>query len=333
MAEVRETVGKLHAAGLRVVLDVVLNHSGESDAAGATLSLRGLDNALYYRHDGEHRLVNDTGCGNTLALDRPPVLRLAMDALRHWASATGIDGFRFDLATVMGRTERGFEPDAPLLAALSQDPLLATLILIAEPWDAGPGGYHLGGFPAGWHEWNDRYRDRVRRFWRADAHSAGDFATAITGSSDVFGGRFRRPSASVNFIAAHDGFTLADSVTFADKRNQANGEGNRDGHAHEISWVSRDPAAEVRPLLATLLLSRGTPMLTAGDEFGRTQEGNNNAYAQDNDVTWLDWHGADRSLVAFTGRLARLRRALAAIATDTFLSGHDTDGSGSPDAM
>jgi glycogen operon protein len=315
LEEVRATVDALHAAGIRVVLDVVLNHTGESDAHGTTLSLRGLDEALYYRHAGD-ALINDTGCGNTLALDQPPVLQLAMDALRSWAMRTGLDGFRFDLATVMGRSADGYSREAPLLSAIEQDPLLSRLLMIAEPWDVGPGGYQLGNFPARWQEWNDRYRDEVRRFWRGDAGMAGAFATRIAGSSDIFGDHHRPPSAGINFVAAHDGFTLRDAVTHSHKQNAANGEDNRDGNAHEPSW----PGGDARALLATLFLSRGTPMLTAGDEFGRTQAGNNNAYAQDNEVTWLDWAKADQRLVGFTAALVQLRRALGPILGDAFLT-------------
>ena len=316
LADVRAAVDALHAAGIRVVLDVVFNHTGESDIHGTTLSLRGLDHALYYRH-AQGQLVNDTGCGNTLALDEPAVVQLAMDAMRSWVTRTGIDGFRFDLATVMGRMVGGFSLTAPLLIAIEQDPLLSRLIMIAEPWDVGPGGYRLGQFPARWQEWNDRYRDEVRRFWRGDAHAAGAFATRITGSSDIFGAKHRAPSASVNFVAAHDGFTLRDSVTHAAKNNFANGEDNRDGNAHEPSW----PGGDARALLATLFLSRGTIMLTAGDEFGRSQQGNNNAYAQDNETTWLDWAVADQRLIGFTAALADLRRALTPFFADRFLTG------------
>ncbi len=327
LAEIRAAVDTLHAAGIRVVLDVVLNHTGESDVHGTTLSLRGLDHALYYRH-AQGQLVNDTGCGNTLALDEPVVVQLAMDAMRSWVSRTGIDGFRFDLATVMGRTASGFGLNAPLLSAIEQDPLLSRLIMIAEPWDVGPGGYRLGQFPARWQEWNDRYRDEVRRFWRGDDHAAGAFATRITGSSDIFGGRHRAPSASVNFVAAHDGFTLRDSVTHATKNNFANGEDNRDGNAHEPSW----PGGDARALLATLFLSRGTVMLTAGDEFGRSQQGNNNAYAQDNETTWLRWDTADQRLIGFTAALADLRRALRPFFADRFLTGAAEDGARFADA-
>lgn len=327
LPEIRAAVSALHAAGIRVILDVVLNHTGESDVHGTTLSLRGLDHALYYRHTGG-QLVNDTGCGNTLALDEPHVVRLAMDAMRSWVRRTGIDGFRFDLAAVMGRTASGFCTNAPLLAAIEQDPLLSRLVMIAEPWDVGPGGYQLGRFPARWQEWNDRYRDDVRRFWAGEPHAAGAFATRIAGSSDIFGGAHRPPSASINFVAAHDGFTLRDAVTFAAKNNLANGEDNRDGNAHEPTW----PGGDVKALLATLFLSRGTPMLTAGDEFGRSQGGNNNAYAQDNAITWLDWEKADQRLIGFTAALADLRRALAPVFPDRFLTGETETGARFPDA-
>jgi len=319
-AEIRAAVAALHGAGIRVVLDVVFNHTGESDERGSTLSLRGLDNALYYRH-ANGVPVNDTGCGNTLALERAPVMQMAMDAMRLWAGQTGIDGFRFDLATVMGRTAEGFTPDAPLLGAIAQDPVLSKLIMIAEPWDVGAGGYRLGQFPAGWGEWNDHYRDDVRRFWRGDQGMTGSLATRLAGSSDVFGPA-RRPSSSVNFLSAHDGFTLKDSVTYAAKNNFANGENNRDGNGGEPTWVG----GNARALLATLFFSRGTPMLTAGDEFGRTQQGNNNAYAQDNTTTWLDWKNADQDLIAFTSALAALRKAYPQLTDDRFLTGQVIDG-------
>jgi glycogen operon protein len=323
--EIRETVAALHAAGLRVILDAVFNHTGEGDPEGPTLSLRGLDNALYYRHrDG--RPVNDSGCGNTLALDRAPCVQLVMDAMRHWVLATGIDGFRYDLASVMGRSEHGFDINAPLLTAIRQDPLLCDLVHIAEPWDVGPGGYQLGNFPAEWGEWNDKFRDDVRRFWRGDANSAGPFATRLAGSSDVFGRGQRKPSSSINFVAAHDGFTLSDCVSYAAKNNHANGEDNRDGSDHEISWVSEHAGADISAMLATLLVSRGTPMIAAGDEFGRTQSGNNNAYAQDNEITWLDWLRADRTRIAEVAALARFRREYASFFDDNFLTGRPLEG-------
>ena len=321
-------------AGIGIILDVVLNHTAESDEFGATICLRGLDNAVYYRHatDDPGLLINDTGCGHTLALDRAPVVRMAMDSLRHWRNL-GIVGFRFDLGTVMGRSDTGYSQDAPLFAAILQDPDLSQALLIAEPWDIGPGGYRLGEFPAPFAEWNGRYRDDVRRFWRGDAGMAGALATRLAGSADLFGERHRGPQASINFIAAHDGFTLADLVSYAGKHNEANGEGNRDGDNESHSWnngvegpsddaglrMARD--RDVRSLLATLFLSRGVPMLTAGDEFGRTQHGNNNAYCQDNEAFWLDWEGADAGLADFVATLAHIRDAHPLLAASRFLTG------------
>lgn len=345
IAEIRDAVAALHAAGIQVILDVVFNHTGESDKFGACLSLRGLDNALYYRHTSNGVLVNDTGCGNTLALDQTPAILLVMDALRYWVQAAGVDGFRFDLAPVLGRMNHGFDPQAPLLSAIRQDPLLSSVIMIAEPWDIGPGGYQLGAFPAHWHEWNDRYRDEVRRFWRGDFGMVGALATRLAGSSDIFHGNYRRPSASVNFIAAHDGFSLYDMVSYSSKHNHANGENNRDGKEHEVAWnngvegETPDPAIrarrrnDLRALLATLILSRGTPMLTAGDEFGRTQHGNNNAYAQDNEMTWLDWEHADYALCDFVAQVLRLRHSHPALSADVFLKGRADDASDMPDAI
>ncbi|MDR6830951.1 glycogen operon protein [Bosea sp. BE271] len=320
--------------GIGVILDIVLNHTAESDEFGATISLRGLDNAVYYRHaaDDPGRLVNDTGCGHTLALDRAPVVRLAMDALRYWLRL-GVAGFRFDLGTVIGRTETGFTPDAPLFGAILQDPELARAILIAEPWDIGPGGYRLGEFPAPFAEWNGRYRDDVRRFWRGDPGMAGALATRLAGSSDLFAGNHRSPRAGINFIAAHDGFTLRDLVSYERKHNEANGEENRDGENDNHGWnggaegPTRDHGIEaardrdISAMLATLFLSRGIPMLTAGDEFGRTQLGNNNAYAQDNPTSWLDWERADDERIAFVASLAALRRRHPFLAGETFLTG------------
>ncbi len=333
-AELRALCETYAQAGIGVILDIVLNHTAESDEHGATICLRGLDNAVYYRHaaDDPGRLVNDTGCGHTLALDRAPVVRMAMDALRRWR-ALGVAGFRFDLGTVMGRSDTGFSQDAPLFAAIGQDPDLSQAILIAEPWDIGPGGYRLGEFPAPFAEWNGRYRDDVRRFWRGDAGMAGALATRLAGSSDLFAARHRGPTAGVNFLAAHDGFTLADLVSYSAKHNEANGEDNRDGDDDGHSWnngvegPSNDPAVkaarhrDVRALLATLFLSRGVPMLTAGDEFGRTQAGNNNAYCQDNAGFWLDWEGADEALISFVAELSRLRREHPLLRLDRFLTG------------
>jgi glycogen operon protein len=332
-AEIRATVDRLHEAGIEVVLDVVLNHTGEGDECGPTLSFRGLDNASYYRlRSGDaRRYVDDSGCGNCLALDRSPVIRFVMDVLRHWAIAAGIDGYRFDLATALGRREQGFDAAAPLLAAITQDPVLRQLKMIAEPWDIGFGGYQLGAFPSSWAEWNDRFRDDTRRFWRGDG-TAGDLATRLAGSSDVFASR-RPPSRSVNFIASHDGMTLADSVSFDHKHNEANGENNRDGTDNNLSWncgsegPSADPlmvAARRRDqcaLLATLLLSRGTPMMAMGSEIGHSQSGNNNAYAQDNPISWLDWARVDTQLLAFARGLIAIRKAHRALRDDHWLIG------------
>jgi glycogen operon protein len=331
MDEVRDAVAALHAAGIGVILDVVLNHSGEGDAQGPTLSLRGLGEHAWYRfRDG--RLADDAGCGNTLALDRPWPLRLAMDALRHWALAAGVDGFRLDLATTLGRRDDGFDAHAPLLAAMGQDPVLRERIVIAEPWDIGHDGYRLGAFPPGWGEWNDRFRDDVRKFWRGDAGMLGPLATRLAGSADVFAAP-RRGVDSVNYVTAHDGFTLADLVSFTARRNEANGEQGRDGTGENFSWncgvegPTDDPAvlarraADARALLATLLLARGTPMLAMGDEAGRTQGGNNNAYCQDNAASWLDWGAMDDALLAFTAQLIAARRAHAALHDGAALTG------------
>lgn len=313
VAELRETVTALHRAGIDVLLDLVFNHTGESDVHGGVLSLRGLDNACY-AHAPDGTLINDTGCGNTLDFANPAVRRLTLDALRHFVRHCGIDGFRFDLATVMARGP-GFSARAPLFAEIAQDRDLADRVLIAEPWDVGPGGYQLGQFPSGWLEWNDRFRDDLRRFWRGDS-AIGPLATRLAGSSDLFGAECR----SVNFLAAHDGFTLADTVAYAEKHNEANGEGNRDGHDQNHSWncgaegPSDDPAvlarraADLRALLATLFAATGTIMLTAGDEFGRSQQGNNNAYAQDTPLSWVDWAGRDQALEAYVCELAKARQ-------------------------
>jgi glycogen debranching enzyme GlgX len=342
--EVRAAIDSLHDAGISVILDVVLNHSGESDELGPTLSMRGLDNAGYYRLAADRSLyVNDAGCGNILAMDRPAVVRLGMDALRAWAGYGGIDGFRLDLATTLGRRETGFDRDAPFLSAIEQDPVLSHRVMIAEPWDIGPGGYQLGAFPSRWGEWNDRYRNSVRRFWRGDAGMLGEFATRFAGSADVFA---RRPlSRGINYIAAHDGFTLADLVSYETKHNQANGEDNRDGSDDNLSWnhgvegPATDPSIltartrDVRALLATLLLSRGTPMLSMGDELGRTQHGNNNAYAQDNAGSWVDWPTADESLIDHTATLIAARRSLAPLFDGRELTGRAADGDVVPDVV
>lgn len=317
LAELRDTVAALHAVGIGVILDLVFNHTAESDRYGPTLSLRGLDNRAYYRHAADGSLVNDTGTGNTIDCSQPAVQRLVLDSLRHFVRHTGVDGFRFDLAPVLARTGQGFEAERGLVMDMAADPVLADRVLIAEPWDIGPGGYRLGRFPAPFLEWNDRFRDDVRRFWRGDPGTVGALATRLAGSSDVFANGTTR---SVNFVAAHDGMTLRDLVSYGRKHNLANGEDNRDGHDENLSWNNGDEGdsgdaavlaargRDMRALLATLFASRGAVMLTAGDEFGRTQRGNNNAYAQDNEMTWLDWEGRDRELEDFVGRLAALRR-------------------------
>ena len=337
-SEFRALSDAVHARGMELVIDVVYNHSGETDEWGPTLSLRGIDNALYYhlRPEDRARYQNWTGCGNCLNFSEPRVVQLVMDSLRHWVGELGVDGFRFDLAPVLGRgavDDSGhggaFDPRAPLLSAIAQDPLLARALMIAEPWDIGPGGYQLGGFPPGWLEWNDQYRDTQRGFWlrggTPDSVGLGDFAHRLTASSAQFAHSGRAPLASVNFITAHDGFTLRDLVSYAQRHNLANGESNRDGHGHNLSCNcgvegATDDAAVLaqrtrlqRALLTTLLLSQGTPMLLAGDEIGHSQGGNNNAYCQDNATTWLDWAAGDRDLSAFVGRLTALRRDAAVL--------------------
>jgi glycogen operon protein len=334
LEDLRASVAALHGAGIDVFLDLVFNHTGESDIYGETLSFRGLANRAYYRHAPDGSLVNDTGCGNTVACDHPMMQRMIVDTLRHFVVQAGIDGFRFDLGPVLGRNGDGFDPEAALLRQIAADPVLADRILIAEPWDIGPGGYQLGRFPAPFLEWNDRYRDDVRRFWRGDAGTVGALATRLAGSSDVFGGAASR---TVNFLAAHDGFTLADLTAYETRHNAANGEENRDGHGENFSWnngvegVSGDPAIiaarrrDVMALLGTLFASRGTIMLTAGDEFGRSQQGNNNAYCQDNALSWLDWEGRDLALEAHAVRLAALRAVHPELSDPAFLGEGDVD--------
>ncbi|KAF0123648.1 MAG: glgX, partial [Methylocystaceae bacterium] len=336
--EVREAVARLHDAGLEVILDVVFNHTGESDEFGPTVSFRGLNNASYYRlAEDRARYVNDSACGNILDCARAPVVRLIMDALRAWTLYGGVDGFRFDLATTLARRPSGFDRDAPFLSAILQDPVLRDLKLIAEPWDMGPGGYRLGDFPEPFAEWNDRYRDSARGFWRGDSCGVAALATRFSGSQDVFARR--RPSCSVNFIVAHDGFTLRDLVSYAHKHNEANGEANRDGAAHNLSWnngvegesedaaIHAARARDARNLLATLLFSRGTPMLAMGSELGKTQSGNNNAYAQDNALSWIDWAHADDGLIETTTKLIALRKRHPALRDDRFLDGAPRDAS------
>jgi glycogen operon protein len=338
--EFLDMVNAIHDAGLEVILDVVFNHTGEGDSSGPTLAFRGLDNAAWYRleADDPQTYVNDTGTGNTLNVDHPRVQQLVVDCLRYWAGSFGVDGFRFDLATIIGRHADGFSPEHPLLQAISNDAQLSGVKLIAEPWDPGPGGYQLGRFPAGWAEWNDRYRDTLRRYWRSDAGTTAEFAQRLHGSADLFDHPGREPYASVNYGASHDGFTLGDAVSYEHRHNEANGENNRDGHAHNFSCNhgiegSTDDthinAARRRHrlnLLASVLLSQGTPMLLAGDEFGNSQGGNNNAYAQDNETGWLDWSGLqdDPRFTEQVRDLVRLRRDTPLLRLAGFL--HDTSG-------
>ncbi len=333
--ELRGAIRRLHAAGIEVILDVVYNHTAEGGAEGPTLSFRGLDNASYYRllpHDRRH-CTNDTGCGNTLNLSHPRVLQLVMDSLRFWVTSFHVDGLRFDLAPALGRESHGFDPGAGFFDAVRQDPVLSRVKLIAEPWDVGPGGYQAGNHPPGWAEWNDRFRDGVRRFWRGDYGQRPDFAARLAGSADIFSYQDRRPSASVNFAACHDGFTLTDITRYENKHNEANGEGNRDGTDANWSanWGEEGPSEEphvkvtrariCHAMLACVFLAEGTPMLLAGDELGRTQQGNNNAYCQDNHVSWLDWAHADTDLARFVSRLAALRAHCPALNHPKFLYG------------
>jgi glycogen operon protein len=305
--ELRDMVRSIHDAGLEVILDVAYNHTGEGGADGPTFGFRGIDNLTYYRtppHSPE-TYVNDTGCGNTLNVEHPRVRQIVMDSLGYFAEVIGVDGFRFDLATILGRRNHGFSKGHPLLLGISNDARLANAKLIAEPWDPGPGGYQLGNFPPRWGEWNDTYRDGVRQFWRGDYGKSGALARRLHGSSDIFEASGRGPTSSVNFVTAHDGFTLLDSVSYVNRHNHANGEDNRDGHAHNYSCnygvEGESPDEDVvllrrrhrLNLLATLLMSQGTPMILAGDEFGNSQQGNNNAYAQDNETGWIDWSGLD----------------------------------------
>jgi glycogen operon protein len=341
IAEFKEMVAHLHDAGLEVILDVVYNHTAEEGERGPTLSFRGIDNLSYYRllPNDRRKYINDTGCGNTLNLSHPRVVQMVTDSLRYWVQEMHVDGFRFDLATILGREHHGFDEGCGFLDSCRQDPLLSSVKLIAEPWDLGPGGYQVGGFPPGWAEWNDRFRDIVRGFWRGGARPSA-LAARLCASGDVFNRRGRKPWASVNFITAHDGFTLQDLVSYERKHNQANGEDGRDGTDQNQSWncgvegQSSDPlirqlrGQHKRNMLATLLLSQGTPMLLAGDEFGRTQQGNNNAYCQDNEVSWVNWDiDADgQALIAFTKRLIALRNRFPILRRARFLTGRfDTE--------
>ncbi len=340
--EFRSMVRALHAAGIEVILDVVFNHTAESGSDGPTISFRGLDNARYYRldHETPRNYENHTGCGNTLDIRSPQVLLLVMDSLRYWVADMHVDGFRFDLATVLGRGDHGFDRGGAFFTAVAQDPVLSTVKMIAEPWDVGTGGYQVGGFARGWLEWNDKFRDTLRSFWLGGHHNPdsphtpaatrAEFAQRLCASSDVFQERHRAPSESVNFVVAHDGFTLRDLVSYNQRHNLANGEGNRDGHGHNLSFncgvegpgddpeVNRLRARLQRALLACMLLSQGTPMLCAGDELGHSTGGNNNPYCQDNATSWIAWSEADQDLSAFTARLLELRRTARPFSNDWY---------------
>ena len=337
IGEFRDMVRAIHDQGIEVVLDVVYNHTGEGDQLGPSISLRGFDNLSYYRTEADNPAIciNDTGCGNTLDADSPQVQQLVIDSLSYWHQQMGVDGFRFDLTTVLGRHAHGFSKEHPLIHQIGDHEPLRTAKLIAEPWDPGPGGYQLGQFPQRWTEWNDRYRDSVRRFWRGDHATSGDFANRIRGSADIFDSDGRSPITSVNFITSHDGFTLADTVSYEHRHNLANGEDNRDGHSHNFSsnygveGKTGDPGISALRrrqrlnMLATLLLSQGTPMILGGDEFGNSQNGNNNAYAQDNPTGWLNWDDleSDRAFTDQVRELMWLRRETPLIHLTEYLHG------------
>ncbi|MDA3922698.1 MAG: glycogen debranching protein GlgX [Salinisphaera sp.] len=339
-AQFKTMVRALHAAGIEVILDVVYNHTAEGDQFGPTLSFRGIDNLSYYHlHPQEPRYyLNHSGCGNALDASHPRVTQMIMDSLRYWASEMRVDGFRFDLATTLTRGGRGFDARAPFLNAVRQEPLLAGLKLIAEPWDVGMGGYQVGQFPPGWSEWNDQFRDTSRQFWLHQNAGPAEFAPVLAGSGDLFWHDGRAPQASVNAVTTHDGYTLHDLVTYADKHNDANGHGNTDGHDHNLSinagveGETDDPQINdlrsrlKRNLLATIVFSLGMPMVLAGDEMGHSQGGNNNAYCQDNETTWLDWSNADTGLQAFTRRLIALRRKHPALRSARWFTGDDNGG-------
>jgi len=347
--EFRDMVRSLHAAGIEVILDVVYNHTAEAGDGGPTISFRGLDNASYYRlvNNDMRDYENYSGCGNTLDVSKPRVLQLVMDSLRYWVSEMHVDGFRFDLASVLGRTDTGFSAQSSFFAAVAQDPVLSRVKMIAEPWDIGPGGYQVGGFPRGWCEWNDKCRDGMRRFWvqsaaspyaPGDAGTRGDFAMRLCGSSDLFQARMRSSSESVNYVVSHDGFTLRDLVSYNHRNNFANGEDNRDGHSHNLNFncgaeglsvapmTTRLRAKLQRALLASTVLSQGTPMLCAGDELGHTQDGNNNPYCQDSAISWLNWSTVDHDLLAFTQRLIGLRHLLRPFANFWYSGVADAEG-------
>jgi isoamylase len=347
VAEFKEMVRKLHAAGLEVILDVVYNHTAEGNHLGPTLSFRGLDNQAYYRlMENDRRYYMDyTGTGNSMNMVHPQVPKLIMDSLRYWVTEMHVDGFRFDLASTLARELHDVDRLSAFFDIIHQDPILSGVKLIAEPWDLGPGGYQVGNFPVLWAEWNGKYRDAVRSYWRGDRHTMAELGYRLTGSSDLYGDDGRRPTASINFVTAHDGFTLHDLVSYEEKHNEANGEGNRDGHDHNISanhgveGPTDDPDIieardrQKRNFMATLLCSQGVPMILGGDEMGRSQGGNNNAYCQDNEISWYDWELEPRAreLFEFTCRAIRLRREHPALRRRKFFQGIEIRGSDIPD--
>ncbi|MFC6842049.1 glycogen debranching protein GlgX [Xanthomonas theicola] len=341
--EFRDMVKAMHRQGLEIILDVVYNHTAEGSELGPTLSFRGIDNVSYYRlADDKRYYINDTGTGNTLNLSNSRVIQFVNDSLRYWAGEMHVDGFRFDLATILGREPTGFDQRGGFLDACNQDPLLSEVKLIAEPWDCGPGGYQVGHFPPGWSEWNDKFRDNARAFWKGEQGTLAEFATRFTGSADLFDRRGRRPWASVNFVTAHDGFTLRDLVSYNEKHNEANGEDNRDGSSNDGSCNYGEEGTTDNPqtlqlrerqtknLLATLLLAQGTPMLLAGDERAQTQGGNNNTYCQDNEITWIDWDNdpSEGRLTAFVKALSALRRRYPILTRGRFLNGQYNEDAG-----
>jgi isoamylase len=338
----RDMVRTFHDAGLEVIMDVVYNHTAEGNEQGPTLAFKGIDNFSYYRTmpDDARHYINDTGTGNTVNTSHPRVLQMILDSLRYWSEEMEVDGFRFDLATILGREPNGFDPRGGFFDAVGQDPTLSRVKLIGEPWDIGPGGYQVGGFPPGWAEWNGKYRDEIRDYWRGAPGLTRDLATRFTGSGDIYDVRGRRPWSSINFLTAHDGFTLNDLVSYNERHNEANGEDNEDGSEDNRSFNfgvegptddSRIKAArerQKRNLLATLLFSHGAPMILAGDEFGRTQEGNNNAYAQDSEISWTHWDGIDdagRALTDFVREAIKLREAQPLLRRDSFRDGMEID--------
>ena len=347
VVEFKEMVKALHAAGLEVILDVVYNHSCEGNEFGPTLSFRGIDNRMYYRlvHGNERRYFDYTGTGNTLATTQPGVLKLVMDSLRYWVTEMHVDGFRFDLATTLGRGERGFDPSSAFFQVIHQDPVLSRVKLIAEPWDIGADGYQVGHFPPLWSEWNGKYRDTVRRFWRGDDSSVDELAYRLTGSSDLYDRRGRGPLASINFITAHDGFTLADLVSYNEKHNEANGEDNADGTDDNNSWncgaegPTDDPEInalrqrQLRNFLGTIFFSQGVPMISGGSEIGRTQGGNNNAYCQDNEISWFNWDLEEwqRALYEYTRKVIEIRQRYPAFRRRTFFRGDVDERTGLSD--